>query len=334
MKTAITLLLSAWSAIPAPGADTVNFMRQKQEDTGVVWDMPLPGDKSLIQAMALERGGACFELWNVAKHTGRESLLDRKLIASSLPYASLKITTLDPCAGRPRTRVDQPFTVEVHVDGLLSGLDFPKSASSVLLERRPVSTTSDNTRDTGKRHVSRACLTSNGDTVLRFEASALTAPDPTKACGEESFVVNALDDGGGVRGSLATATVKVLPVASGAIKGISPGQTFRSGLPAIEMTGKDLYPCSETRLLLFEGSGIHGVTGTEIRRVTMDQAECADTSVRIDDLGANIHSDGTYTLALTSDTVYGRELLCDPVTFRVDHGPQPETNRFPESTMR
>ena len=43
-------------------------------------------------------------------------------------------------------------------------------------------------------------------------------------------------------------------------------------------------------------------------------------NVTIDQLDNHLSEDGTYTLALMSDTIYGRELLCDPLTFSVERG--------------
>jgi hypothetical protein len=218
--------------------------------------------------------------------------------------------------------VDQPFTVEITIGGLLTGLDFPLSASSVLLERHLASYPAgmaalDPALVTSNTPFNSTYLSDNGKTVLRFEASSLSAEDPTKACGEEHFVVHALAADSHAQTQIASGFVQVWPVASGSIKGIAQDDIMRFQMPQLELLLNDLYPRSDTYLLLFEGTQITGQVGTIVKAYPMDRETCESIVIGVTELDAKITNNGTYTLALVSDTVFGRELL-DSVTFSVD----------------
>jgi hypothetical protein len=313
MKHLFPLLLASCIHAHADGGGQVSFLRQQQQGTEVVWDMPLAAQPT---PLSLTNGGTLFQFWTVESTTAKDHLRDQKRMAAYLPSADIKVRTLDLDAKSQRTRVDQPFTLEIQVDGLLTGSEFPLSAANVLLERHLV-TAQDGSTALSANPARSALLNSNGKTVLRFEASSLSAADPTKASGEELFVIHTLSDGSGSQTQIASASVQVLPVASGAIKGISTGETLRFQVPELELALHDLYPRSETHLMLFQGGQINGTQGEIIRSHPLDAETTASTTLRVSDLDSRITSDGTYTLALLSDTIYGRELLCNPVTFTV-----------------
>jgi hypothetical protein len=327
MKTILPWMLIGAIQASAQSAGEVRFIRQHQQGTGVVWDMPAAAPEMLPSTPALEKGSALFQLWSVQQSAPKDSLRDQKLVGAYLPAADLKVITLDPCTRVARTRVDQPFTVEINLAGLLPATDFPRAASSVVLERHLAS------YQAGKTHLDRskvlcgmpadsAYLSENGRTALRFPASRLTAKDPTKASGEEHFVIHALSDGSLTQSQIASGFVQVWPVASGEIKGIVSGTTLDFEVPRIELVLNDLYPRSDTYLMLFEGTQVAGNEGTIVRAHPLDSETSESTVIRIPYLDSRITRDGTYTLALLSDTVYGRELLCDPVTFEIKRNMQ------------
>ncbi|MES2661211.1 MAG: hypothetical protein V4689_21505 [Verrucomicrobiota bacterium] len=304
-------------------ADTyVNFVRQNQQGTGVVWDMPVAATGTAPSALSIDTGGSLFQLWTINQTTPKDYLLDQKLVGAYLPKADIKITTLDPYAPYPRTRVDQPFTVQVNVAGLLTGSGLPDASTKVLLEQHiqsypagvnslaPTAVQSNTPLTTG-------FLTNNGPTVLKFPASSLKAGDSTKATGEEHFVVHALSDGTITQTQIASAYVQVLPIASGQILGIKPGEELRYQIPTVQLNLNDLYPRSDTYLILYEGTGANGTPGTVAASFPMDRDRTDSQILMVTDLATKFTKDGTYTLALMSSTVYGTELLCDTVTFSV-----------------
>jgi hypothetical protein len=322
MRTLIPFLLLTAPGMSAQPDVYINFVRQNQLDLGVVWDMPVAPVGVSPSALTIESGGAMFQLWTINQTTAKDYLLDQKLVGPYLPTADTNITTLDPYTRTRRTRVDQPFTVEITIGGLLTGLNMPLAATSVLLERHLGS------YQTGKMSLdpaqvisntpfSSAYLSDNGRTVLRFAASALTAKDPTKACGEERFVIHALGDGSYAQTQIASGFVQVWPVASGSIKGISQGEHLRFKMPKVELLLDDLYPRSDTYLLLFEGSQITGAEGVIVTAFPMDRETSESHVLDVTGLDSIITHDGTYSLALVSDTVFGRDLLSS-VTFSIN----------------
>ncbi len=319
MKTLLPALLLLGAAHAAPVPDhSVGILRQKLEGTGITWDMPATRADNPASASAGNQGTTLAQLWSIDPANARDHLLDHTITSPYLPKASIKITTLDPDGKTPRTRVDQPFTLHIELANLLTGAEFPLSASSVLLERSliPASPATNAPAD-------RALLASNGKTVLRFPASALTAADPTKASGQERFAVHAIPDGSLAHTQLASATVQVWPVASGTIQGIQPGATLQDHSPRITLHMRDLYPRSNTRLILYQGTQINGNPGITIHEFPIDLETTANHSHTVPDLSPHITRDGTHTLALVSETIFGCELLCDPVTFTFQRSEPP-----------
>jgi hypothetical protein len=270
------LLLTALCAEAQSNRANLNFIRQHQQESKIVWDMPVPEVGQGPSALTLESGGALFQLWSIASSPPRDYLLDQKLVGAYLPKAEMRIVTLDPDGLVPRTRVDQPFRVEIHLSDLLTGMDLPQAASSVLLERHLAhysreQTVVDPVLAISSTPQSSGFLTANGQHVLAFPVSGLSAPDPTKAAGEEHFVIHALADENMPQTQITSAMVQVWPVASGEIKGITHGDRYRFQLPQVELLLHDLYPRSDTYLLLFEGTQISGTNGKIIKAFPMDR---------------------------------------------------------------
>ncbi len=304
----------------------VNFIRQSQQGTGVVWDMPITATGAAAAAPTRVAKGALFQHWSIRENPAQDCLLDQKLIGAYLPAAEIKVLTLDPNGKIPRSRMDQPFTIEVNVEGLLTGNGLPKESTHVLIEQHIAGyqageNSLDPTSVRSTTPVHRGYITANGRTVLKFPASSIRATDPTKAFGEEHFVIHTLTNGILSQTQIASGKVQVWPVASGQIKGLSQGDVIRSNIPPIELQLTDLYPGSESRFMIYEGTSVHGITGTPVM-IHTNTCEIADTtSLRIADLDSNLTKDGTYTVALVSTTIYGTEFLCAPVTFQVRRTP-------------
>ena len=317
MKLLVPLLLTGTLHAGAMPDSGVSFTRSLCE--GVLWDQPAEA----TPATAFPRNGTLMQSWKIDPARGQEFLTDQKIAASYLPSAEITVRTLDPEGRIPRTRVDQPFTVEIRTAGLLSAPGLPVSATSVLLERhlgnyQPDDDVLDPAAVRSGEPCSSGLIGANGLTRLRFPASALSAADPTKACGEEHFVLHVLAGESLPNTQIAAAVVQVWPVASATIAGISSGETLTGRLPELSLTLLDLYPHSETTLLLFEGTQINGATGQPVMSFPLNRETCESHAISVPDLDGKISANGTYTLALVSETVFGRELLCDPVTFQVE----------------
>lgn len=322
MKFVLPLFLIGAILAAAEAETDVSFIRQQQQATGVVWDMPVAPAEQPPSALLNNKGGTLLQLWNIEQEDARDHLVDQKIVGPYLPVVDIKMKTLDPYKPVARTRVDQPFIVEINVTGLLTGDGFPKSATNVVLERHVASFAEGENALYPAAVISgapfrSAYINTNGATILKFPASALTARDPTTAAGEEHFVIHAISDGSLSQTQLASGFVQVWPIASGSIKGIAKGDVLHFEAPQIELVLNDLYPRSDTSLMLFEGTQINGVQGTTINSFPMNREICESHVITVDELDTHISGNGTYTLALMSDTIYGRELLCDPVTFSV-----------------
>lgn len=301
-----------------------NIVRQVQQQSGVVWDMQdVTSQGSATSALLHESGGSLFQLWTIDQTQTKDYLLDQKLVGAYLPKADIKITTLDPYSLVTRTRVDQPFSVEIEVTDLLTGVGLPDAATTVLLEQHIQSYAAgqislDRAQVATNTPASSAYISENGKTVLKFAASTLKATDPTKAIGEEHFIIHALADGTISQTQIASAHVQVWPVASGEILGITPGQQLRFDIPKIQLNLNDLYPRSDTYLMLYEGASINGVEGVIVKAFPVDRDRTVSQILEVNDLDTNFTKSGTYTVALISETVFGSELLCLPITFTVD----------------
>ncbi len=317
-------LLLALSSLQgfAQSTNFKNFVRQTQQGSGVVWDMQnVAATGSAPSVLLLESGGSLFQLWTINQTTGKDHLLDQKLVGAYLPKADVKIITLDPYTN-PRTRVDQPFTVEVSVSGLLSGTGIPLAASKVLLEQHiqgytTGQTSLDPTVVAANTPHTNAFIAQNGKTTLKFNASSLTAANPLKANGEEHFIVHALADGTVTQSQIASAKVQVWPIATGTIGGITNGGEYRNVIPTVQLNMQDLYPSSDTYLMLYEGSAGSSGSGKVIWSRPWDSEVPLSLLTTTDDLNTFITKDGTYTIALMSTTVFDTRLLCETVTFSV-----------------
>ena len=130
-------------------------------------------------------------------------------------------------------------------------------------------------------------------------------------------MIHALSETGFTQSQIASASIQVWPVASGEIKGITQGQLLRFQAPPIELILNDLYPRSDTRLLLVEGTQINGNTSILVKSFPLDRETTESIVIPVTELDSKLGKDGTYTLALVSDTVFGSELLCNPISFEV-----------------
>jgi len=323
MKTTLAILALGCASLHGAGEGYVNFIRQNQQGTSVIWDMPVIPVGNAPSALALESGGALFQLWTIEQAKAKDFLLDQKLVGAYLPKADVKISTLDPYSLIPRTRVDQPFTVQIDVSGLLVGMNLPISADRVLLEHHLANYTKEQLGFSLQQAISGTPASSgyiqaNGATVLKFPVSSLRHSDPTKASGEEHFVVHALAEGGVTQTQIASAMVQVWPIASGEIKGIQPGDELRFQMPKIELILNDLYPRSDTYVQVYKGAAALGKEGIRLEgsHLVLDQDRSDSRVIPLSGFDNTFEEDGTYTMEIVHETPFGVERLSH-VSFQV-----------------
>lgn len=325
MKSRILLTLLAISPAAFAQAGYQNFIRQYQNGTNVTWDMPVASEGKSPSALELKNDGALFQLWTIKEDIAKDYLLDQKLVGTYLPKADITIKTNDTYTSEIHTRVDQPFTVEIDVDRLLTGNNLPLASTKVLVEQHIANYPADSfvlepTAVVSNKPHSSSYISKNGKTILSFPASSLKGPQQDKVTGEEHFVVHALSDGNIAQTQIASAKVKVWPIASGEIIGLEKNGTYRMQLPTVQIVLKDLYPRSDTYFKIYEGNALDPAKGVDACMPIPRDWTTPDrlpNPIIIKDLSSKISKGGTYTVALFSTTVYGSELLCEPITFNV-----------------
>ncbi|RYD46930.1 MAG: hypothetical protein EOP83_28840, partial [Verrucomicrobiaceae bacterium] len=96
MKTLLLSSLLLCSQAFAAGEGYTNFIRQTQQDTGVVWNMPITAKGQAASLGVMEGKGSVFQLWTIETASAKDYLLDQKLVGAYLPVASISVKTLDP----------------------------------------------------------------------------------------------------------------------------------------------------------------------------------------------------------------------------------------------
>jgi len=302
----------------------VNFVRQQQQASKIIWDMPVAPKGVAPAVMATEEGGALFQLWTVSQQNAKDYLLDQKVVGAYIPKGSIIVRAADSYNGIPRIRVDQPFSVEFTVSNLLAGQNIPLSASTVLAEHHLVQNPDPQTTITvaqaiGGTPFSSGYISKNGVTIVNYQASSIKAPDPRSAYGEEHFVLHALGDGSFAQTQIASAFIKVWPMASGKISGLDPNAIVRFTPPQLTVKLDNLYPRSSTFVRIRSNGPVLRNGGAIIpdSMLVLDQEISANRLLTVSNYGGFFDSDGAYVLELLTTTPFGTDIL-DSVAFRVN----------------
>ncbi|RPJ32259.1 MAG: hypothetical protein EHM17_13690 [Verrucomicrobiaceae bacterium] len=332
--TALSLSLLAADAA-AQEVIYTNFIRQFQTPTNVVWDASSevsPAD-SRESDLAINPGGARFELWTVANTSPPTSrLLDTAYVGTYVPVATVTIRSEDPYI-IPRTRVDRPFYVDIEVTGLLNGASDPAASKAVKLTRHMqsygVGGTGINLDRTQASLVSQSFITTNGPQTITVPAmgTAVTGPG-SKIRGEERFTIFSIEDSriapDGVtyvvpETQIASKLIQIWPMADGFITGISSNQLVRYQLPQLTLTLNDLYPSSTTYVQVYMGEPQLGTQGRIVpgSAITINDSVPVSRVLVIDDYDEVFDEDGRWTMELVTDTPFGVERLAY-VSFDLD----------------
>ncbi|MBB5351941.1 hypothetical protein HNR46_002180 [Haloferula luteola] len=332
MKSPLACLL-AFGALAATSsaAGYTNYIRQVMLETTpeIHWDLENVAAKGEgISPAALSLSGSRYELWTVknADTSGTSAvsyLLDTAFVSAYSPAAEIVIHTLDPDGGDiPRTRVDQPFSVDVTVSGLLTGDDAPAASKSVRLLHHTQSygdTYGENVDRSQANLFDQRVIESNGVTTLEYEMTNLTGADLTQVRGEERFSVYTHSENGALDEQLASRFVKVWPLTRVQILGLEWGETYRFEMPQVTIEVDDMYPKSYTYTQIYKGAPSLGTVGTKIPQAQkqIDQSKPLSRTWVIGNLGSLIDEDGQWTLEVVTETVFGVERLA-LMTFEVD----------------
>jgi hypothetical protein len=325
LKSLILLPLFVSSAHAQSGVDYTNWLRQVQLPSGVLWDVSVTGEGEILSPLAIDPGGARFELWTIRADPLTVYLLDTKYVGTYVPMADVTIISEDPNTynATPRTRADRPFIVDVNVTGLLSGDGVPEASKSVKLLRHVQSYGAGGTGDGINRNlatlIDQRTLVNNAIHRLSYAINSIPGADRTKVRGEERFSVFSQADYQAPESQLSSLYIQVWPVADGSISGLTPNQLIRFDLPAITLTLNDLYPDSRTYAQVYKGNPVLGTQGTVVpgSALIVYEAVPQNRVLTVSNWDAALTSDGRWTIELLTATPFGIDRLAY-VSFDVD----------------
>jgi hypothetical protein len=292
-------------------------------DSGIEWDVQVAAQGEQISPLAIDEGGARFELWTIRQQPLTPYLLDTKYVGSYIPQGWISIRTEDPYATIPRTRADRPFEVVVRVEGMLDDPTAPEAAREVTLQHfaqayAPGGDGVDIDRNQAVR-LAAGRIASNGEHVFQFGLTALPGADRTKLRGEERFTLESLPDGPVPPLPISSQFVQIWPVADAMIEGVSWDQQIRFALPELTFRFNDLYPDSRSWAHVYQGAARLGQTGNAVpgSLVVINDNAPQSRTVTIQDWDDAVPVDGLWTLELLTETPFGTERLAH-VSFHVD----------------
>ncbi len=297
-----------------------NFIRQVMLPLGVQWDVAVASKGERNSLLPIDLGGSRYELWTVKNSPLTSYLLDTRYVGSYSPSAEVTIRSEDPYSLVPRTRADRPFTVEITINGLISGLTAPASAKSVKLLRHVQSYgdggVGENLNRSQATLLNQAIISKNGVETLNYDITSVPATNRTKATGEERFSIFTVADLQAPESQLASRYIQIWPMADGKIAGITSGEKLRGKMPQLTVTLNDLYPSSDTYVQVYPGGLKSEVEGTRIFSLEWNSSAPLDKEEPVKDYDAVFKSDGTWTMELLTATPFGIDRL-HHVTFEV-----------------
>lgn len=323
--SSLLALFSFSSQAQQVGDGFTNWIRQVQLPTGVIWDVSVSGTGERLSPLAINPGGARFEMWTIRNSPLSVYLLDTKYVGTYIPMANVIITTEDANTYNaiPRTRADRPFIVDVQVNGLLSDINAPTPSKSVKLLRHVQSYGTNGNAETINRAnatlIDQRTLVNNATHRLSYAINSIPNANRTKVRGEERFSVFSQADYQAPESQLASLYVQIWPVADGSISGISHKQVIRFDAPTITFTLNDLYPDSRTYAQVYKGEPALGTQGTVVpgSALIVYDAVPQNRVLTVNNWDTTLTSDGNWTIEVLTATPFGIDRLAY-VTFVVD----------------
>ena len=328
-KQLLLLAAAAPCVVSADPADYVNFVRQIQQDSGVEWDMSVAPNGMKISPTGVSAAGSFFELWAIHNRSVSEYRLDEQYVTAYTPNATITIVTGDPYLAIPRTRVDQPFQVQISVAGLLDEnhpsyatapdaakwvdytnytFAYPDGAYSFEDVKNPVGTV-----------VTEGYMEETANTTITFSATNLTGPDLTQVKGEEVFTITAQADFGVSATILDSEKVQIWPIATGTISGVDSSRYYEQ-VPPVSVSLVNLYPDSTTYMRIYPGPRKERPDGTKTINssfVIMEDSIPQSRNLTVRSMDRYFTEEGIHTVELLHRTPFGTDLL-DVVEINVD----------------
>jgi hypothetical protein len=316
--TAASLLCG--TALEAQTVSYVNYIRQFQMPADVTWDASdtVAESGSKLSALAINPGGARFELWTVksSSTTGLTAYpLESCYVGTYIPVCEVAIRSEDGTSPIPRTRADRPFYVDVTVNGLLNGATDPEPSKSVKFFRHVQSYGAGGTGvgidRTQATLLSQSSITTNGMQTLTYLVNSIPGAVRTKIRGEERFSVFSLEDYQAPESQLASQFIQVWPVADGTISGIANNQLIKFALPPVTLALNDLYPASTTYAQVYKGSPVLGTKGAVVpgSAVVISDSIPQNRLLSLTNYDSVFTSDGRWTMEIVTVTPFGTDRL-------------------------
>jgi len=299
----------------APAQTYTNFIRQIQQPSGVQWDATVAASGSQLSALAINPGGANFQLWTVLSSPLTNYLLASTYVSTYAPLATVVVRSEDPYLTIPRTRADRPFYVDLTVSGLLTGATNPVASESVTLmhyvQSYGTGGTGLNLDRTQATLLTQASVTTNGFQTLTYTANSVPGAVRTKVRGEERFSVFSIADYQAPASQLASQFIQIWPVADGSIAGITQGMLIRFTVPQLTLTLNDLYPSSTSYAQVYMGNPVLGTVGTVIPGSALVISDTVPNSrvLTLQGYDQVFPTDGLWTLELLTVTPFGTDRL-------------------------
>ena len=311
----IPVLLATGALAPAQTATYTNFIRQVQMPTAVQWDATVAASGTQLSSLAIDPGGARFELWTVKSSPLTSYLLDTKYVGTYVPMATVVIRSEDPYPTIPRTRADRPFYADVTLTGLLNGATDPAASKSVTLlhyvQSYGTGGTGVSLDRTQATLLTQASVTTNGLQTLTYTTNAVPGSVRTKVRGEERFSVFSIADYQAPASQLASQFIQIWPVADGSIAGITQGMLIRFTAPQLTVTLNDLYPSSTSYAQVYAGNPVLGTAGTIVPGSALVISDTVPNSrvLTVKGYDSVFPSDGRWTMELLTVTPFGTDRL-------------------------
>lgn len=317
MKHTSIFLGIALAACSLANAQTnyANFIRQKQLPSNVKWDMPVNQMGEDQSPLAINPGGAQFELWTVNNVTAASYLLDSRYVGAYVPAANVTIASEDSYAVIPRTRADRPFTVTVMVNGLITNdPNAPEAATKVNFLHHVQSYGTGNGVGIDRTMATLSTneeIVANGTRTYSYAINTIPGANRAKIRGEERFSVFSLEDYQAPPLQLGSQYIQIWPVADASIAGMTSGQLVRFKVPALTLTLNDLYPDSHTYAQVYQGGPQLGKTGTIVpgSSIIINDTVPQSRTLNLQDYDSAFTDDGTWTMEILTKTPFGLERL-------------------------
>lgn len=332
----LLIFVALVSIATAQGEWSVTLV-QKQLRTHNIYQTTISAEGRQISLAPIPEGGSEFFLWAIEQKSGKpnvETLIDTEVVGAYEPKGSLRITTPDPYNGAiPRTRIDQGFTLEYRVEGLLTkDSDAPASAKQVIFKHDVAS------YQQGYQHggaganpalglVGSAAqileglllpaqefdlrsISQNGSRSQIYPGGNILGHDIFNDAGLETFKLFALADEVVATTKIAEAQVQIWPLSKADFVGIKSGESYGS-VPEVRVELTGLYPTSKTWVQVYPGAAKLGTEGTKLNQSTIEVDDDVPraTSLVFRDLNAALTSDGLWTLEVLTETPFGLERL-------------------------